>query len=187
MFELLCLQDQYGWSDADWKAWHSGYWSSWGYDQSWGQSWQASHNWQAGRRQANAETSPHAAAVANLLSRGHTIDRLSSEDLAEIVKHIDQVRAEKTTPMKPSPGDPAAASNSASPGKNKRKTPSASKRSDDDQADKEEKKIKTNHEAKTDEDASKPHEVADEDQKKKELKKRLHARYMRFSRSLVSG
>ena len=175
----FCLQEQYKWRNADWNAWHGGYWSSWGYDQSWG-SWHEPYNSQAG----DAQVSKHAAAVANLLSRGHTIDRLSSEDLAEIVKHIEQVRAEKQeTPIKQAfSGDPAAALSSASPGKRKNAGSPASKRSDG-QEDKEENKKNKKDDSKT-ENECKP-EVSEE--QKKQLKKRLHARYMRFSRSLVSG
>ena len=119
-----------------------------------------------------ADIQMHSNAIANLLKRGHTIDRLSSTDLTSLVAHIDQLREHRDA-MEPRPEKRARSVaqliEASPPGLEKGCAGPAG----------------PDHAGS----GSRPAAAARDGKQtktKEERRKRLHARFMRFSRSLTS-
>ncbi|CAE7751733.1 unnamed protein product [Symbiodinium sp. CCMP2592] len=91
------------------------------------------------------------ASIQDILQRGHTVDRLSDDELAEVVFQIDRLKKSRSMPATV------------------------------------EKAGATKAEEQKDGDPKDKRELTPEQEAKLALKKKLHARYMRFSRSLTSG
>ena len=173
---------------SSWQGWYnndrSWYWGKWPRDD-WG-SWWAHHD------QAKAKAWQHAdPTVQSLLSRGHTIDRLTDDQLAEIVRQVDEVKRERS---KLTAEQPAAKKTTADESKDQ-EPPAKKTRADESKDHSQEppaKKAKADESKDASHAESKPEAApsgshGDPPQETKdERKKRLHARYMRFSRSLVS-
>ena len=147
-----------GWYNNDrswyWGRWPSNDWGSWWAHEDRGKAWQASDP-----------------AVASLLSRGHTVDRLTDEQLLEIVQRVDEAKRERNQTTDDE--KPAAKKAKAGDHEVNEKEPSAKKAESKDAP-----------EAKTNEEKDAPPGV--QGKTREERRKRLHARYMRFARSLVS-
>ena len=116
------------------------------------------------------------AAVAAVLSRGHTIDRLNSSELQEIVKQIESLNSklqDENNAIEPATKKPKQGSEQLS-----------DKKEDDEGKEQENKPEDKNNEG----EANKAEAVKADPkaESKEQRKKRLHARFMRFSRSLVS-
>ena len=100
------------WTEQEWKDWRAGKWANckdWGSWHAWSEPAATDQKPEpalpaltdqepepALKDQSNqdhaADIQMHSNAIANLLKRGHTIDRLSSMDLTSLVAHIDKLR-----------------------------------------------------------------------------------------------
>ena len=120
--------------------------------------------------------SAEAAKVHALLQRGHTVDRLSDEQLQDVVAQIDSLkksRQQQQQPAQPSPAELPAG-----------KSPKSSKSSPCKGSAK--KKRSPKKSPKADKSEAAEQEPEQEQESKAARRKRLHAGFMRFSRSLVS-
>ena len=196
------------WSEEEWKAWRAN-WKGHGW---WAGSW-AWDEWNAWTPEP-APKSPMAMdactqAIHNLLKRGHTVDRMNSMDLASLAAHIEKLRDERegqepqsakrarnagqvieSSPVKndaagpkplvseaaPKPGSSGSKPLVSQAAPNPGSVAAAGSKPDVSQAAPE-----TGSAVAT---GSKPD---GEPESKEERKKRLHARFMRFSRSLTSS
>ena len=147
-------------------------WDSWSWGSGWDAGWE-SWSWKKGDRDwdwgtwpedgpKDATASPKAAdeseRVHAILKRGNTVDQLSNEELQILVKHIDQQQRQQQTDRAPAHGTPEA---------------EATKQGGDHECEQ-----KKDDEEKKDDDEKK--------ESKEERRKRLHARNMRYYRSLES-
>ena len=174
----------------DWSGWgrqdHSRSWSSWDHWDDWDTT-AAWNSWGQGQG-----TSDEAARMQSLLQRGHTVDRLSEEDLQEVVRQIDALKAKRnqTDPSQEAasaPGHNSKADPPASPKHGSaRKTPKSGKKRKSPKKSPEKAEDKDEKDASTSTGQQQASSSA-KDESKQQRKKRLHARYMRFSRSLVSS
>ena len=131
--------------------------------------------------------------MQGLLQRGHTIDRLSPDDLQKVVAMIDQLHASKPQPSS-QPSEPTQDAPSSGTPKRKPSSPKSSKKSSSKKPKLHADATAGSNEVAGDKLIEVPKETTVETKEadtkpetKQERKKRLHARYMRFSRSLVSS
>ena len=230
--------------DWDWSGW-GGTSKSWSWDGGWStsrttwssQEWDAHDPWWAWRepddQKEEAPQGKEAREILSLLHRGHTVDRLSPEELATVVEAIEAQKAGVASPAtarkrkmktpKKSPEDKKARRDEPTPknGQGKptpkdeakltRKDDAQQTGKDDAQTGKDNAKQTGKDDAtqtgkddakqtgKDDgkqtgkDDAGEPkgeeaqaQEAEKKEKEKQARKKRLHARYMRFHRSLVS-
>ncbi|CAE7751716.1 unnamed protein product [Symbiodinium sp. CCMP2592] len=91
----------------DWKgndSWGSGYgvaWSAWNDDQ-WGQNKRKHGDTSLKKPEKDVSTgSPQEqwASIQDILQRGHTVDRLSDDELAEVVFQIDRLKKSRSMPV----------------------------------------------------------------------------------------
>ena len=97
-------------SDAgDSKTWRSREWndqgwqhSQWGWN-SWQSNWYAGYDdkkgwWASGEESQEPSKDQAWGAVNSLLLRGHTVDKLSDQDLQKVVQDLDRVRQQRAQP-----------------------------------------------------------------------------------------
>ena len=207
-----------GWSKN--ATWNSRDWSSSGWFEG---DWGAGNWWSWDQAPKPAPLSEEASRVQALLQRGHTVDRMSEEDLQLVVQEIEGLKRKKqklseekeTRPATASPNSatasaaaspkstssaPAAASTNNTPDPAKAGTASPNSTSAAPAtasplstsaapatASKESEAPKTpTKNSSSKEPNSSGKEKKSPKESKSTRKKRLHARYMRFARSLVS-
>eukprot|EP00439_Symbiodinium_sp_Y106_P054202 s971_g7.t1 len=195
--------------DWDWSGW-GGTSKSWSWDggrstsrTTWSsQEWDAHDPWWAWRepddQKEEAPQGKEAREILSLLHRGHTVDRLSPEELATVVEAIEaQKQGGKPTPKdeaKQTRKDDAqqTGKDDAQTGKDNAKQTG---KDDATQTGKDDAKQTGKDDGKQTgkDDAGEPkgeeaqaQEAEKKEKEKQARKKRLHARYMRFHRSLVS-
>ena len=108
--------------------------------------------------------------VANILKRGHTVDRLSEAELQEVAKSIEQLQKQRGQGSKEAPR-----ANSGAAASSKGPNPEAAEAE------------KPQHEMKPDENNGEVMKTEEKKETKAERKKRLHARNMRYYRSFLSS
>ena len=163
--------EQWDWKQEEWKTWGS--WDSWDSsgDRGW---WGSAYQWW-GDKNWGASSQP--SVLQNILQRGHTVDQLEDWQLQEVAASIDHFQKEKKNKegekkntveaaAKAATDEPAAASSKQA--EQETPTQQAAQSSEKDTA----------LEGETEEQKAK--------QEKLERKKRLHARNMRYYRSLAS-
>ena len=148
--------------------------------------WAGAYDWwgdrsqQWGSKQSQPSQPSQLPALASLLQRGHTVDQLQDWELQQIVADIDRLQNEK----KNKTSDDKANSKAAE-GEREQAQPTKKQKQDGDAKDDDTKGTAIEKEEANEEDPATKAQQAKE-QAKEERRKRLHARNMRFYRSLSS-
>ena len=177
-------QHGWDWQAETWDSWseHSGHSSGW---------WGKAYDWWEDRSSKNWDEKPSSSltTLQSILQRGHTVDQLQDWELQEVVASIDRMQKERKNSAEASnpAGKEQAAADAQSSGKeNKEISKTESEWNKKEEKEKSAEQLAAEALQKQQEQPDPARASTGKPESKDDRRKRLHARNMRYYRSLSS-